>query len=50
MSMQDFKIGSINLLTLTISFSGVEQWLKIGLLVVSIIYTVLKIVELKKKK
>ena len=39
--MQDIKIGAINLLTFTVSFSNVEQWLKIALLVVSIVYTVL---------
>ena len=46
--MQDFKIGSLNLLTFTVSFSSVEQWLKITLLVTSIVYTVLKIVKMKK--
>ena len=47
--MQDIKIGAINLLTFTVSFSNVEQWLKIALLVVSIVYTVLKILQFKKK-
>ena len=46
--MQDFKIGAINFLTFTVSFSSVEQWLKITLLVASIFYTVLKIVKMKK--
>ena len=46
--MEDFKIGSLNLLTFTVSFSSVEQWLKITLLVASIFYTVLKIVKMKK--
>jgi hypothetical protein len=46
--MQDFKIGAINLLTFTVSFSSVEQWLKIVLLVASIVYTVLKIFKIKK--
>ena len=46
--MQDIKIGAINLLTFTVSFSNVEQWLKIALLVVSIAYTVLKIFKLKE--
>jgi len=46
--MEDFKIGTLNLLTFTVSFSSVEEWLKITLLVVSIIYTVLKIVKMKK--
>tara|TARA_R110000803_G_scaffold10579_1_gene32169 strand:+ start:228 stop:380 length:153 start_codon:yes stop_codon:yes gene_type:complete len=48
--MQDFKLGAINLLTFSVSFSGVEQWLKITLLAVSIIYTTLKIVEMKNKR
>jgi hypothetical protein len=45
--MQDLKIGAINLLTFTISFSGIEQWLKITLLIVTIVYTVLKIIKMK---
>lgn len=47
--MQDIKIALINFLTFTISFSNVEQWLKLTLLIVSIVYTVLKIFELKNK-
>ena len=47
LEMQDIRIGAINLLTFTVSFSNVEQWLKIALLVVSIVYTVLKIFKLK---
>mgnify|MGYP003658298730 FL=1 len=47
--MQDIKIGAINLLTFTVSFSSIEQWLKITLLVVSITYTVLKIFKMKNK-
>jgi hypothetical protein len=47
--MQDFKIGAINLLTFSVSFTGIEQWLKIALLVVSIAYTVLKIVKMNKE-
>ena len=47
--MQDIKIGAINLLTFTVSFSNVEQWLKISLLVVSIVYTVLKIFKMNDK-
>jgi hypothetical protein len=50
MNMQDFKIGAINILTFSLSFSNVEQWLKIALLVVSIGYTVMKMIEMKKKK
>jgi len=48
--MQDIKIAAINLLTFTVSFSNVEQWLKLTLLIVSIVYTIQKIVELKNKK
>jgi hypothetical protein len=47
--MQDIKIALINFLTFTISFSNVEQWLKLTLLIVSIIYTILKITELKNR-
>lgn len=50
MEMQDIKIALINFLTFTISFSNVEQWLKLTLLIVSIIYTIQKIIELKNKK
>lgn len=49
MEMQDIKIALINFLTFTISFSNVEQWLKIALLIVSIIYTIQKIIEIKNK-
>ena len=48
--MQDIKIAFINFLTFTISFSNVEQWLKLTLLIVSIVYTIQKIIELKNKK
>jgi len=48
--MQDFKIGAINILTFSLSFSNVEQWLKIALLLVSIGYTVMKMIEMKKNK
>ena len=48
--MQDIKIGAINLLTFTVSFSSIEQWLKITLLVVSIAYTILKIFKMKNNE
>jgi hypothetical protein len=35
---------------MVISFSNVEAILKIGLLCVSIVYTIMKIIELLKKK
>jgi hypothetical protein len=47
--MQDIKLAFINFLTFTVSFSDVEQWLKLTLLVVSIAYTVLKIFNINKK-
>jgi len=49
MDMQDNRIALINLATFTISFTNVEQWLKIILLVASICYTILKIYGLKSK-
>lgn len=49
MEMQDIKIAVINFLTLTISFSNVEQWLKILLLIASIIYTIQKIIAMRNK-
>ena len=44
------KIGFMNAISLGISFTAVEQWLKVSLLIVSIVYTVLKIIEMKKVK
>ena len=48
--MQDSKLALINFSALSFSFTGIEQWLKLTLLLVSIIYTILKIIELKRKK
>tara|TARA_R110000796_G_scaffold83859_2_gene183111 strand:+ start:251 stop:427 length:177 start_codon:yes stop_codon:yes gene_type:complete len=50
LDMQDIKIASLNFAAFTFSFTGIEQWFKLTLLTVSIIYTVLKIIELKSKK
>ena len=50
MNAQDIKIAFINFLTFAISFSNVEKWLKLTLLIVSIVYTIQKIIELKNKK
>ena len=47
--MQDFKIGVINSLAFSVTLTGIEQWLKITLLVVSVAYTVLKIVKMNTK-
>jgi hypothetical protein len=50
MSLNDLKLYSLNSLAMVVSFSNVEAILKIGLLCVSIVYTVMKIIELIKKK
>jgi len=50
MEMQDAKIALFNLSALTVTFTNLEQWLKVILLVVSITYTIIKTIQLKKKK
>ena len=50
MSMDDFKLGVFNGLSLMISFTHVENSLKIILLLASIIYTFQKIYEGYKKR
>ena len=50
MSINDLKLYSLNSLAMVVSFSNVEAILKIGLLCVSIVYTIMKIIELIKKK
>ena len=50
MSLNDLKLYSLNSLAMVVSFSNVEAILKIGLLCVSIVYTVMKIIELIKNK
>lgn len=50
MSMQDIKLGVFNGLSLMISFTHVENSLKIILLLASIIYTFQKIYEGYKKR
>jgi hypothetical protein len=49
MSIEDLKLGIFNGLTFIISFTDIENSLKILLLLVSIIYTVIKIYETYKK-
>lgn len=49
MSTNDLKIYIINSIAMAISFSNVESVLKIILLLVSIIYTFIKIRQLIKK-
>ena len=49
MTTQDLKIYLLNLLTFTISFSQVEMALRIFLLVISIIYTLWKLIDKKNE-
>lgn len=50
MSINDLKIYGLNSLTFAISFSNVEATLKIILLCASIVYTIMKTIELIKNK
>ena len=50
MSLTDMKLYAINSATLMISFTNLEMWLKIILLLSTIIYTWLKIKKLNKEK
>lgn len=47
--MESYKVGVINAIAMLASFTGIEDFLKITLLLVSVIYTVLKIIEIIKK-
>jgi hypothetical protein len=48
--MQDIKLGALNFITFMVSFSNIEQWLKLTLLLVSIVYTIMKIINMSKQK
>jgi hypothetical protein len=50
MSINDLKLYGLNSLVMAVSFSNVEATLKILLLCVSIVYTIMKTVELIKSK
>jgi hypothetical protein len=50
MNINDLKILGCNACTMGICFTNAEGALKILLLCVSVIYTVLKIIEMKSKK
>lgn len=50
MSQEDVKLAAINGGTMLLSFTNIEQTLKIVLLVASIIYTVYKIYELHESR
>lgn len=50
MQANDLKIFVVNSLTLAISFSAVEDALKLVLLIVSIVYTIQRSYDLYQKK
>ena len=50
MNLDDIRLYTLNASAMAISFTNAERALKILLLEVSIIYTVLKIIEMKNKK
>ena len=50
MSINDLRLYALNSITMAISFSNVEATLKILLLCVSIVYTIMKTIELIKNK
>jgi len=50
MSVQDLRLAFFNAISLGVSFTQVENSLKIILLLASIVYTVQKIYETHKKK
>ena len=50
MSVQDLRLAFFNAISLGVSFTTVENSLKIILLLASIVYTVQKIYETHKKK
>jgi hypothetical protein len=50
MTLNDIKLYSLNLVTMILSFTNIENFLKIILLFLSIAYTVMKISELIKNK
>ena len=50
MNVQDLRLYLLNIITLGISFTAIENSLKILLLLVSIVYTIQKIYDTYKKK
>ena len=50
MSINDLKLYGLNSLAMAVSFSNVEATLKILLLCVSIVYTIMKTIELIKNR
>jgi hypothetical protein len=50
MSNNDLKLYFFNAITMALSFSNIENFLKIILLIASIFYTILKTIETLNKK
>ena len=50
MNLKDIQLYALNSIAMAVSFTQVEQIFKIALLSVSIVYTVMKIIELVKNK
>jgi hypothetical protein len=50
MNHEDVKLAAINGSTMLLSFSNIEQTLKIVLLVASIVYTLYKIYEIHENR
>jgi hypothetical protein len=50
MSLKDFELYALNSVAMAVSFTQVEQGFKLVLLAVSIVYTVMKIIDLVKNK
>ena len=50
MDLNDLKIYALNLFSFSISFANIENSLKIVLLLISIVYTVMKIAQIRNDK
>jgi hypothetical protein len=50
MSFNDLKLYTLNSVAMAVSFTNVENTLKIVLLLISILYTIMKTVQLVKNK
>lgn len=49
MNINDIKLYALNASAMALSFTNIEEVLKIVLLTISIIYTFMKIIEMKNK-
>ena len=50
MSLNDLKLYTLNSVAMAISFTNVENTLKIVLLLISILFTIMKTLQLMKNK